>query len=211
MALIQLKAEKRETGTRGEVNRLRKQGLLPAVLYGQGLKDVLIMVREQELERVMSSGGGSICELHVSGDDVKHMVILKEVQRAVVGRKIIHADFQKINVNEAIAAEVPVQLVGTAAGEKTGGVVQHSLWTVMVQGLPAALPPRIEIDISALELHDKLCAGDLSLPEGVELVSNPDQVIVSIIAPRAVAEQETAEDEAVEGEAGADKAEPGEA
>lgn len=199
MEVIQLQVKRREKGTRGYVNELRQRGLLPGVLYGKGSPDMLISVGVKDLERILRTKGGSnaIIDLQVEGQTEKQTVMLRDIQRDPVGQTPNHADFQRINMNEVISTELPLHLVGPSAGEKAGGVVQHGLRTLSVEGLPAKLPPRMDIDISHLELHDKLSVRDITVPEGVEIISDLDQVIVSIVAPRAVVEAQPAEEKEV--------------
>ncbi|MZP29293.1 50S ribosomal protein L25 [Heliobacterium undosum] len=186
----ELRAIRREKGSRGYINELRKRGLLPAVVYGKDKPDMLISVNAKELSGLLKAMGSAsaILDLQVEGTDDRHKVMLKEMQRDPVGRTPNHVDFQLVDMNKPVHAEIPVHLVGTPAGVKAGGIIQHGLRTVEVEGLPGKLPPRFDIDISHLDLHDKMTVADITSPEGIEIISEPDQVILSIIVPRAVLE-----------------------
>ncbi|WP_170291704.1 50S ribosomal protein L25/general stress protein Ctc [Heliobacterium mobile] len=190
MEANQLRVSKREKGTQAYVKELRRRGLLPAVIYGKDTPDLLVSVNAKELQKLLNAKGSAtaILDVAVEGGEEPKKVMVREMQRDPVARTLNHVDFQLVNMNEVISAEVTIHLVGTPVGVKAGGVIQHGLRTLEVEGLPAGLPPRIDLDVSHLDLHDKLTVADVTPPKGIDIVSDPDQVIASIVVPRAVVE-----------------------
>ncbi|WP_170270280.1 50S ribosomal protein L25/general stress protein Ctc [Heliorestis acidaminivorans] len=197
MDVISLKVQKREKGSRSKLNKMRSQGLTPAVVYGKQKDELLLSVPVKDLQKILRSEGGlnAIIALQVEGEekDEKHTVVVKDIQKDPIERTFSHVDFQEINMNEVISAEIPLHLVGDSVGVKAGGVIQHGIWTIQVEALPASLPGRIDVDIAHLDIHDKLFVRDVKVSEGIEIISDPDQVILSIVAPRAVVEDDKAE------------------
>ncbi|MBM7866392.1 50S ribosomal protein L25 [Heliobacterium gestii] len=186
----ELRAIRREKGSRGYINELRKRGLLPAVVYGKDKPDMLISVNAKELQGLLKAIGSAsaILDLQVEGTDDRQKVMVRELQRDPVARTPNHIDFQLVDMNKPVHTEIPIHLVGTPAGVKAGGIIQHGLRAVAVEGLPDKLPPRFDLDIAHMELHDKMTVADIVAPEGIEIISERDQVILSIIVPRAVLE-----------------------
>ncbi|QGG48703.1 50S ribosomal protein L25 [Heliorestis convoluta] len=194
MEVIPLKVQKRERGSRGQLNKMRNQGLLPAVLYGKQKDDLLLSVPVKDLQTILHSEGGlnSIIALQLEGQasEDKHTVVVRDIQRDPITRSFNHVDFQQINMNEVISAELPIHFVGESVGVNAGGVIQHGIRSLQVEGMPAQLPGRIDVDITQLDLHDKLFVRDIQAPEGIEITSDPEQVVLSIVVPRAVIEKE---------------------
>ncbi|TCS94296.1 50S ribosomal protein L25/general stress protein Ctc [Hazenella coriacea] len=191
---VTIKAEKRTNLTRGELQKLRNTGRVPAIVYGKGKESASLQLEENEVRKVLSHLTGLV-ELNINGKN--HHVIVRDVQRDPLKSSIIHVDFQEVQLNQPIDAEVPVVLVGEAeaVGVKAGGILQQPVREMMVRGLPNELPEEITVDIRSFEVGDTLLLADISLPKGLELLTDPQTVVASIVPPQAEepAEEVTAE------------------
>jgi len=204
MNLISLQAKPRRP-IKGVTNQLRRDGLLPVVLYGQGVESRPLAVPFKEVERILARGAGrnTLIKLEVEGDDAKGeppTVIIKDLQTDPVLGRYIHADLLQISLKEKIKARIPFYLVGDEAVARDGGIVQHQMREVEVECLPTALPDHITVDLTGKGIGDSLCLGDLEVPEGVRLLGEPAEVVASIVAPKIVAADEPEETEPDEGE-----------
>jgi large subunit ribosomal protein L25 len=190
-----------------ETRRLRKQGLIPGVLYGRG-EPVAICVEERELRRALTGAGGlhSILDVEIDGTGKSHASILKDYQLDKVRGNVVHVDLQEVRLDQPIHATVTVQLTGSedSPGVREGGVLSQPLRELNVEALPLEVPEHIDLDVSQLELNGTLRVADIVVPEGATLLDDPETVIATITAPtREVApeeELEGAEAEALEGE-----------
>ena len=200
---IRLEVKERErTGSR-EARRLRKQGLIPGVLYGRGGKPHPIVVPERELRRVLSGEHGlhAILDVALDGQKSTHASILKDYQRDRLRGHISHFDLQEVRLDQPITAQVTVELSGDAEGVKEGGVLSQVTRTVNVEALPMEVPDRLVLDVSAMQIGDTLRLSDLPAPEGVKLLDDPETVLATVTMPTRVVEPEVEEgEEAVEGE-----------
>jgi large subunit ribosomal protein L25 len=201
--------ERTEVGSR-QTRRLRKQGLIPGVLYGRG-KPVAISVAEPELRRALTGAAGlhSILDVEIDGVGETHASILKEYQLDKVRGRVTHIDLQEVRLDRAITASVTVQLAGgdAAPGVKEGGVLSQPLREVNVEALPLEVPEHLELDVSHMGIGDTLRIADVHVPEGVKLLDDPETVIATVTAPTRVVEPEVEEVEGEEGEEGAEAAE----
>jgi large subunit ribosomal protein L25 len=187
-----------------ESRRLRKQGLVPGVLYGRD-EPVAICVGERDLRAALTTSAGTHAVLEVAVDGGKeHSAILKEYQRDKLRGTIIHVDLQEVRLDQTIHATVVVTLVGEAPGTKEGGVLSQATTEVHVEALPLEVPQHLDADVSGLELGGSIRIGDLAIPAGVTVLDDLDTVIASVTTPTRVEEVEA---EAAEGEEAAEGAE----
>jgi large subunit ribosomal protein L25 len=195
----------RETLGSAASRRLRRQGLVPGVLYGSG-EPVAICVAERELRRALTGAGGlhSILDVEIDGKGRTHASILKEYQVDPVRGGVIHVDLQEVRLDRPIQASVAVHLVGgeDAPGVREGGVLSQPLREVSVEALPLEVPEHLEVDASGLEVGGTLRVSDLRVPDGVMLLGDPEAVVATVTAPARIAEPEELL-EGEEGEAGA--------
>ncbi len=217
MDLINLQASPR-VASKGENQAIRRQGYLPVVLYGHGVESRPLKVLFKDFDRVLHTGAGrnNLIRLEIEGAGGEPpTVMVKDVQSDHIKGRYIHADLQQINLKEKIRAKVRLVLHGEDAVTKEGGVVQHQMRDVEVECLPTALPDHLTFDLAGMHIGDTVTAGDLKVPEGVTLLEDADEVVASIVAPKAAAEEvpaaaaegEAAEGAAAEGEAGKEKKE----
>ena len=186
-----------------ETRRLRKQGLIPGVLYGADAP-ISICVEERELRRALTGAGGlhSILDVVVDGTGKSHASILKDYQVDKVRGFVTHVDLQEVRLDQPITATVTVQLIGgeESPGVREGGVLSQPLREIQVEALPLEVPEHIDLDVSHMAAGDTLRISDVNVGDNVTLLDDPETVVATVTAPtREVAP----EDELDEAEAAA--------
>lgn len=198
----------REDFGKGPARRLRQSGYAPAILYGRKAEPIALAMERKTLTRnlLRLHGHNVVVTLDIEGEKgkKKHHVLVKEIQTDPVTDTILHVDFLEIDLDREIVLNVPVLYTGTAKGVDMGGILNIMEYTVRIKGLPLAIPDEIKVDVTPLDVtsHGITC-GDLEIPANVTLEEEPDKVCVSVVAPKAAAEEEAEEEVAEEG------AEPG--
>lgn len=203
------------TGRRAKA--VRRDGLLPGVLYGAGLDAVPIEMDAREAGRLLDRASRSTL-IELSMDGQSHTVLVRDTQRDVIRRDYLHVDFLNVAMDVRIRAEVPIELVGTAPAEKeTGAVLVTGVTTIEVEALPADLMDRITVDLGSLmQIDDSITVADLYVGDSVELLTDPDELVARVIyqAEEIIEEpeleevaEELAEGEEVEAEEGEAEAE----
>ncbi len=201
-----LKAEKRSPLTRGELNRLRREGKVPAVIYGRGKETQSLLVDGRILRQALAKEGTNVLidlQIEENAGPQSETVMLKEIQRHLWRQEmLLHVDFIRISMEDEIEVEVPLSFTGEAAGAAEGGILQFILRVVSVRCLPGNIPELIEVDISSLHIGEGISAAALTLPEGVRLLVDPEETLVQMLAPMEEEEEELpeAEEEEIEGE-----------
>jgi large subunit ribosomal protein L25 len=202
MAEVSITVEARE-GRGKEFNRkLRAAGRVPGIVYGGGKEAISVSLDPTVLEREIKAshaGINTLFGLEGAPGVAGRTVMVKDLQREPVRRNIVHADFFEIDQTRAIHVTVPVHVTGSSPGVLLGGVLEHSLREVELACLPGAIPDELLVDVGALEIGDSLHVRDLALPTGVELISDGDLSILSVITPKVIEEE-------VEAAAGEEKA-----
>ena len=200
----------RERGSRNS-RRLRAQGLIPGVFYGNG-ESHAIVVAERHLRSAVTGPSGlhAILDVVIGGQTTAHPSVLADLQRDPIRGTVAHIDLREVRLDQPIQAIVVVQLVGESAGVKNGGVLSLVTREIHVEALPMEVPEHIDADITPLEIGDALRLEDLPPIENVRILDDPHEtVIATVSAPRAIVEPEVEaelEGEEAEGEEG----EPGE-
>jgi large subunit ribosomal protein L25 len=178
---------------KNEAAKLRRQGLVPAVVYHKGEATVAISVEEINLDKLVHSSESHMIDLqYPDGNSVRSFI--KDVQFDPVSDRIIHADFQLFSADEVVEMEVPIHLEGECPGVKIGGgKIQINVHALTLKGKPEAMPEHFTVDISVLELGQTLHIRDLQkmAPEGIQILGDADASVVSIMAPRKEAEAAT--------------------
>jgi large subunit ribosomal protein L25 len=179
MAEIQLTAETgREAGTRSS-KRLRRDGKIPAVVYGHGADPVAISVDARELRHALNTDAGVNALVNLSIDGKSQLTMARVLQRHPVRNTVTHVDFQVVSRDEVISADVAFTLVGEAKHvTNNDGVVDQSLFTLTIHATPSAIPAHLEVDISDMRIGDAIRVGDLKLPAGVTTEVDPEEAIV---------------------------------
>jgi large subunit ribosomal protein L25 len=212
MAGERIKLEVRERERRGsaDARRLRRDGYIPGVLYGNGKKSHAISVPERELRRVLSGAGGlhAILDVVLEGQKSTHASILKDYQQDPLRGTLSHVDLMEVRLDRPIQAQVTVQLVGEPVGAKEGGVLSQVQREINVEALPLEVPEHLDLDVSEMAIGDTLRLVDLPPSEGVTYLDDPDETVLATVTmptrveepEEAVAEGEEAALEGVEGE-----------
>ena len=186
MERLSINAEKREVQGKGSARSLRREDMIPAVLYREG-KAQSIKLARKELSKLINtiSGEQVIVDLHFAGGE-KKLALLKDYQVDPVSRELLHTDFFEVSLTEAIRVSVHVVTVGEPVGVKRdAGILQYALREVEIQCLPDKIPGKIEFDISKLELGQSVHVSDLQFEEGIKVLTDPGDVIVTVLAPAA--------------------------
>jgi len=184
---VKLKAIKREKLGKQNTKKLRLSKAVPAIVYGKGTNPIPLEVNGKELETVLRSGAGGnvIITLQIDGvPNIKEKtVLIREIQHNPVNDHIIHIDFNTISLTEKIKVKVPVHEKGEAPGLKEGGVIDHVHREIEVECLPTEIPNRIDVSIEKLNIGDAVYVKDIVLPAGVKCTLDPEEKIISILAP----------------------------
>jgi large subunit ribosomal protein L25 len=205
VADYQLAIELRTQTGKGAARKLRARGRIPGVYYSGEAVAVSVDLDPHALEHVFATsaaGMNTLIDLAGGGDLHGKLVLVKHVQRDPVKGDLLHADFYGVDVRKVVQVSVPIRLTGTPVGVALhDGILDHALRELELSCLPQAIPQEIVADVSALDIGDSLHVRDLALPEGVELESDSDLPVVSVVPPRVEEVAAPAEEVLVEGEA----------
>ena len=201
MDLVELKAVQRVTG-KSSTKRVRADGMVPAVFYGHGIDPLSLSIDAKTFRSVIHGEAGTnvILQLKIDGKKGNHTAIIKEIQRHPIKDYFFHIDFLKIAMDEKIQAKIPVNVVGEAIGAREGGVLQHGLWEIEVEALPADLPENIEIDVSDLGIGGSVRIADLAVGEEVTILTDSEETVVSVVPPTELKAEELVGEEMAEPE-----------
>jgi large subunit ribosomal protein L25 len=194
---IRLEVEEREDrGTRAS-RRLRRQGLVPGVLYGRGKPPHAICVPERELRRALTGAGGlhAILDVVMDGQKSARPAVLKDYQQDPLKGRVTHVDLQEVRLDEPIHAQVSVHLIGEPAGVTEGGVLSQVQRELNVEALPMEIPEHLELDVSGMGIGDTLRLADLPPTPGVTYLDDPEgTVLATVTLPTRVVEPEVEEE-----------------
>lgn len=191
---VKLEVEPREGLGSADARRLRARGFVPGVIYGKGDEAQPFAVAERELRRALTGDHGThaILDVVIGSTKTRHAV-LKDFHQHPTRARLLHIDLHEVRLDEAIQAAVVVELVGEAVGVTMGGVLTQVGREVTVEALPMEIPDRLEIDISTLEIGENVRVADLTAPEGVTILDDPETMIAGVAQPRVEEEPETVE------------------
>jgi large subunit ribosomal protein L25 len=199
---VKLTVQDRESRGSAESRRLRKQGLIPGVLYGRGKDPHSFCVAERELRRVLTGEGGlnAILDVVVDGGQARPS-ILKSYQQDPVRGTLTHIDLQEVRLDQPIQARVVVELVGEPVGVTEGGVLSQVVREITVEALPMEIPEHLELDVTGMAIGDTVRLAELPVQEGVKFLDDPDEtVLATVTMPTRFVEPELEEVEGEEGE-----------
>jgi large subunit ribosomal protein L25 len=204
---VDLQAREREGRGKNDARRLRREGLAPAVLYGADGSAAIVVPAKTVDYTLQHLGDNALYDISLGSQTATARIV--DVQRNPVTGNLIHVDFAPVDMTERIEVTVPLSVVGEAPGVEEGGVLQQVAYELQVESLPGDIPQEITLDVSGLGMNENLTLGDLSLPEGVTLLSDPEEVAATITAPTEISEEEMeaagiveepSDEEAAEGE-----------
>ena len=203
MERIQLKVQAREDTGKKSTKKLRREKLVPAVVYKEGKKTAHLKINERELFHVLGTQAGENVLINLKldegskGKDKDRVVIIKEVQHHPIKDQILHIDFQEISLTEKLTVDVPIVTKGEAEGVvKEEGVLEHVMWEIKVECLPADIPAKIEVEVTQMKIGDSVLVKDLQTPPGVKILVDPEQTVIAVVPPHV---EKPPEEEVAEG------------
>jgi len=215
---LDLKAQVRKTTGKGLARALRREGRIPAVLYGPKTDSMMLSIDFKEFEQIVKKAnvGSVLLNLQIqNGETLTRPAMIKELQTNPVSGAFLHIDFYEIDMQRKINVSVPVVTRGKSAGVEEGGLLQIVRREIELFCLPTAIPESIEVDISDLTIGDSIHVREITLPGDVELPEDIDFTVITVLAPKVEEEvveeeeleegEEAAEEEGVEGEAAAEE------
>jgi large subunit ribosomal protein L25 len=183
-----LNIEKRETRGKRFAKRMRKVGKIPAVLYGHGKETVSLAINADEIDTTVRRGA-RLVELK---GDMAESAFVKHIQWDAFGAKVLHVDLTRVEAGDSVEISLRVELRGVAPGSKLGGVIEHNLHELEIRCPVTAIPESVSLSINSLELDQTITAGEIELPQGTELLTDPSTVVVSCSVPTEMEEVATA-------------------
>jgi large subunit ribosomal protein L25 len=189
---VSLEAKKRQGRGKNDARRLRAQGMMPAVLYGDGSgENVTLAVPTKVVDYTLQHvGDNALYDIKLGGEQDDTTARIVDVQRNPLTGRLVHVDFASVNMRERIVVTVPLTIVGESPGATEGGVLQQVAYEVEVESLPGDIPQEVTLNVSDLGLNENLTLADVALPENVTLVSDPEEVAVTVTPPTQVTEEE---------------------
>jgi large subunit ribosomal protein L25 len=193
MEIAKLSATHRAEGGKGPSRRIRREGLIPAVAYGQKKESVRIAVSPKALKAVLQGehGKNSVVELAVENGETFNAMV-REFSHHPVSRELLHADFYRVALDQPVDVSVPFRTSGKARGVVLGGILQQIFRELPVRCRPEQIPVFLEVDVTDLDLNGTIKVSDLKLPEGVSVRLAAEQTVVAVHAPEKVAEEDAA-------------------
>jgi large subunit ribosomal protein L25 len=203
MAEVTLEVTRREATGKEVAKKLRRDGKVPAVVYGGHREPVAITVDRKSISELLAKsehGMRSVFLLKMAGTDQQRHAMIKELTIDPISRRMKHVDFVRVIMDEKVKVTIPVHVTGTAIGVKEGGLMDFQVRELHVECLPTAIPDSIDVDVTPLGAHEYFRVKDLKLPEGVTVMDDPERVVVGVAHAKAEAEPEaeaTAEPEVI--------------
>lgn len=187
MEKIILKAEKRIEAGKGGARSLRRKGMLPAVLYGKGTTTPIKLIRK-DITKLMSSHAAehALIEIELSDNNThktNHLALVKDYQFDPVRGELLHVDFLEISLEKKVKITIPVVITKEPVGVEKGGILQQQMREIEVECLPTEIPEKIEVDAFALEIGHSIHVSDLIVGEKIKVLSNPQEVVLTVSAP----------------------------
>ncbi len=185
-----LTAHSRKRSGSGALNSLRREGLIPGVVYGKSVPSIIVRLKAKEVETVLNHSASDQILVNLTIEDTNEtkLALLQDVQHNPLTGAIIHLDFHAIREDEVIHASTPLTLTGDAAGVKAGGLLEHLVHKLAITCLPKDLPEAIHVDVSAIPLGGALHIREIPLPQGVRALSDGDIIVALVSEPKVSAE-----------------------
>jgi large subunit ribosomal protein L25 len=185
---VDLQAREREERGKNASRRLRASGMIPAVLYGDGQSRPLSIPSKIVDYTLHHLGDNALYNIDLGAGTSTARIV--DVQRDPVTGGLIHVDFAPVNMRERIEVTVPLHLVGESPGAEEGGVLQQVAYEVKIESLPGEIPQELTLDVSTLGMNENLTLGDVTLPDGITLISDPEEVAATVTAPTEITEED---------------------
>ena len=201
---IVVEVEPRSSRGKNASRRARRDGMVPAVVYGGGVPPLTVAVSPRRLEEVLhlETGRNTIFSVNLSGQDQKGAVMIKDLQRDPVNEKLLHVDLIRVQLDKSVTVRVPIRLVGVPEGVKSeGGVIEFVLREVEVECLPGDIPEHLDVDVTGLKVNQHVSVSSLPASDKVKILEEPDGIVAVVVPPRV-------EETAVPAEAAPEAAEP---
>ena len=212
MEIFDLKSTQRNTFGKNSARALRRQGLVPAVLYGPKTESVPLTISPLDLDNIYKVSGTERVVLNLiieSGGTRNATVVVKDVQASPVTGQYLHIDFYEISLDEEIVVSVPVEITGKSKGVERGGFLHVVRYELEISCLPADMPDKIEVDVTGLDIGDSIHIGDIDLGDKVRLLADAGVTVATVVAPTVEEEEIPEEELEVAEEAPAEEAEAG--
>lgn len=190
-----LQADSRDAHGKRNAKRLRNDGKVPAVLYGHGKKTVSLVIPADQLKAAVRHGSRVVQFKGAASDSA----LIKELQYDTFGLEILHVDFARVSAHERVRVKVPLEVRGQAVGVKEGGMLEHLIHQVEIECPVSSIPEKLQINIAALKIGDSLTVAQATLPEGVKIMSQLEEIAVQCLKPIAEEEEEAAATASAEG------------
>lgn len=198
METSKLTVSLRTDTSKSHLKEMRRQGRVPGSVCGKGVKTLSLEVGIVELAKALKTEAGmhTIMALEINGAEknASGTAVIKNVQQNPMNRDILHVDFERVQMSDIITSKVPIELVGSAPGLLHGGILEQVLTEAEVKSRADAIPVKLDVYVSGLELGDAIHASDISLPNGIEMVTRPDDVVVTMRPPHVPFEEEEEEE-----------------
>ena len=199
MPTAQLSASPRTAAGKGAARSLRTAGQIPAVIYGHAREPLSLAIPTREFEKLLErvSAESTVIELTLDGGVAR--TLIREIQRHPFKKQILHIDFQELVAGEKVSVNVPIVLTGTPEGVRVaGGILSQVMSELSIRVDPVNIPRRIEADVTNVAIGHSLHVGDLTIPEGVEVLDEPEATVAVVSAPKVEAEPTPGAEEGVE-------------
>jgi len=210
LEIFDLKSTQRNTFGKSSARALRRQGLIPAVLYGPKTESVPLTISPLDLDNVYKASGTERVVLNLiieNGGTQNATVVVKEVQASPVTGQYLHIDFYEISLDEEIVVNVPIEVTGRSKGVERGGFLQVVRYELEISCLPADMPDKIEVDVTGLDIGDSIHIGDIDLGDKGRLLADTGVTVATVVAPTVEEEEVPEEELEVAEEAPAEEAE----
>ena len=190
----------REGIGKGVARKLRAAGRVPAVLYGMDQAPIPLSIDRRTMATLIhgEAGENTIFDMHIEGRDAEKSILAfaRSAQYHPVSERLVHVDLLRISADHPIHTTIPIRLIGTPAGVKTGGILEHLLRHLDIRCLPLQIPESVEVPVEHLDIGQSMTVADLEVPEGVTVLSDPRTAVVLVESPAKLAAAETAAEEA---------------
>ncbi len=206
MELLKLNVKKRLPEDGVSVKELRRNNIIPAVMYGPGNDAVSLSVEKGEIDKLIKNGGifKAVINVIIDSDEEKiKVVMIKEIQTQPLSRDILHIDFYEVNLENKIRVKIPVEVTGKSVGVEIGGMLQIIRRELEIMCLPMNIPESVILDVTDLDIGDSIHVNDISLPEEVEVIADVNFTLITVLISKEE-EEEVEGEEVEEGEEGAE-------